>query len=179
MFCCLWRIELRSHLKPELSELQIGLAQFYRVRLACRVETLFSHSTVLGRRFRRNAPATTWGFANNRAHSGDQFRKLVPMLTGRALLGNTLASPGHSNTRKNDKKKRKAPTPLHRGLVAHLLRPIRMRDAGQARALTSRRVRRAKISTFRKALIVTQSALVPALHRSTWLICRKRRSDRK
>ncbi len=39
-------IELRSNIKPELGELQVGLAHFVHVRVAGPSERLFGHGTV-------------------------------------------------------------------------------------------------------------------------------------
>ncbi len=44
-------IELRSYIKPELGELQVGLAHFVHVRVARPFETLFGHDTVVRSRF--------------------------------------------------------------------------------------------------------------------------------
>ena len=49
-------IELGSYIKPELGELQVGLAHFANARVARPFETFFGHNTVLRSRFHGNAP---------------------------------------------------------------------------------------------------------------------------
>jgi hypothetical protein len=53
-------IELRSYIKPELGELQVGLARFVHVRVARPFETFVCHDTVLRSRLHENAPTPTW-----------------------------------------------------------------------------------------------------------------------
>jgi hypothetical protein len=54
-------IELRSYIKPELGELQVGLARFVHVRVARPFETFVCHDTVLRSRLHGNAQPTPHG----------------------------------------------------------------------------------------------------------------------
>jgi hypothetical protein len=92
-------IELRSYIKPELGELQVGLARFVHVRVARPFETFIRHDTVLRSRLHGNAHPPPHG-------------DLLPIV---APSANVLAVGLPIRARKE------APTPSPRGLAARLL----------------------------------------------------------